>query len=239
MLRAHPLVSGEVYHLYNRGAHKEPVFIDERDYRRFLLLLYIANNSESVHLGNLLQKHKGRSFTDMFSEVDSDKALVDIFAHSLMPNHFHLVVRQKSETGITSFMKKVATAYSMYFNTKYDHSGVVFQGRFKSKNINNEPYFRYIFAYTHLNPVELIAPNWENGVTEKKISEIEKYMNEYPYSSHYDYCVGSRPERKILSYDEAPSFLKIDNDVKDLLKLLRSQTFRTVLDVGGDKGSEE
>ncbi len=223
MLRAHPLVGGEVYHIYNRGAHKERIFIDEKDYRRFLLLLYIANNTESVHLGNLLQKNKGRPWRDLFDEVDSDKALVDIFAYSLIPNHFHLVIRQKSDAGITSFMKKVATAYSMYFNTKYNHSGVVFQGRFKSKNINNEPYFRYIFAYTHLNPVELVVPNWKESVSEKDLLKIKKYMAEYQYSSHYDYCVGIRPERKILSYDEAPPFLKVSNDVEVLLESLKSQ----------------
>ncbi|MDO8517772.1 MAG: transposase [bacterium] len=217
MIRSAPLTTAETYHVYNRGAHKQSIFINDFDRDRFLLLLYIANYSERLHLGNLLQKYKGRSSMDVLTEEVVDKSLVDVFAYSLMPNHFHLILRQKADGGITTFMKKVGTAYSMYFNAKYDHSGVLFQGRFKSKHVDTDDYFRYLFAYIHLNPVELVEPGWkEHGPKNKE--EIRNFMASYRYSSHYDYALGDRVERAILSYAEAPEFLKAGNDVEDLLR---------------------
>ena len=217
MIRLVPLTTAETYHVYNRGAHKQPIFINDFDRNRFLLLLYIANHSERLHLGNLLQKYKGRSSMDVLIEEVMDKSLVDMFAYSLMPNHFHLILRQKIDGGITTFMKKVGTAYSMYFNAKYGHSGVLFQGRFKSKHVDTDDYFRYLFAYVHLNPLELVEPGWkEHGLKDNE--KIRKFMASYRYSSHYDYTLGDRVERAILSYAEAPEFLKTSNDVEDLLR---------------------
>src|SRR3990167_7803221 len=140
MLRDKPFVNGETYHLFNRGAHKQAIFKSEKDYRRFLVLLYFSNTMERVQLGNLLQ-NQGRSLIDLLEEY-VDQSLVDIFAYTLMPNHFHLVLRQKADNGISTFMKKLATAYSMYFNIKYKHSVVLFQGRFKSRHVGDEAYFR-------------------------------------------------------------------------------------------------
>jgi len=167
MLRDKPFVNGETYHLFNRGANKQTTFTSEDDYLRFLVLLYFSNTTEHVQLGNLLQ-NQGRSLIDLFSE-HIDQSLVDIFAYTLMPNHFHLVIRQKTDGGVSTFMKKLATAYSMYFNLKYGHSGVLFQGRFKSRHVGNEAYFRYIFAYVHLNSLDLFQSGWE----EKGLRDLE------------------------------------------------------------------
>ena len=219
MLRPVPFVDGEIYHIYNRGAHKQPIFQSETDYRRFQLLLHVANNSGSVHMANLLDKYKGRSFMEIFTGEETDKPFVDVIAYCLMPNHFHLVLRQKNEGGLTKFMNKVGTGYSMYFNTKYEHSGVLFQGRFKSRHVDSDEYFRYLLAYVHLNAVDLVQPNWKT----RGISEAEKvrhFINEYPFSSHQDYAVGKRPEGALLSYDFAKDFLQGRNDLEDLLQSL-------------------
>ena len=217
MLRDKPFVNGETYHLFNRGAHKQAIFKSEKDYRRFLVLLYFSNTMERVQLGNLLQ-NQGRSLIDLFSE-HIDQSLVDIFAYTLMPNHFHLVLRQKADNGISTFMKKLATAYSMYFNIKYKHSGVLFQGRFKSRHVGDEAYFRYIFAYVHLNPAELVVPEWkERTPSYLERGKIKAYLSKYAYSSHFDYAIGDRAERKILAFNEAPEFLKTCDDVEILLQ---------------------
>ena len=217
MLRRTALAVGETYHIYNRGAHKQFIFADEMDYARFLLLLYVANHSERIRLSDLLEEYPGPSWIQILSDIQTDKSLVDILAYSLMPNHFHLVLRQKTENGCTIFMKKVATAYAMYFNLKHDHSGVLFQGRFKSSHIGNEAYFRYIFSYVHLNLLDLVEPGWkENGI--KKVEAARKFVNTYPYSSFQDYVTNERPHRKILAWDEAPPFLKEMNDFEDLIK---------------------
>jgi len=223
MQRKQPLAISETYHIYNRGAHKAPIFRDDEDYRRFLLLLGLGNSINPILVRDTLVKYRDR-FSEIFlSEVPEDP-LVDILAYSLMPNHFHLVLRQRTEEGITKFMRRIMVGYSMYFNLKYDHSGVLFQGRFKSTHIDNESYFRYIFAYVHLNPLELVAPDWKK----RKISDLRRvraFMRTFKYSSYWDYCIGQRPERTLLSREEEPDFLSKQNDVEDLLKTFTENRF--------------
>ncbi len=215
MLRDKPFVNGETYHLFNRGAHKQPIFTSAEDYQRFLVLLYFSNTTEPVQLGNLLQ-NQGRSLIDLLGE-HIDQSLVDIFAYTLMPNHFHLVIRQKTEAGISTFMRKIATAYSMYFNIKYDHSGVLFQGRFKSRHVGNEAYFRYIFSYVHLNSLDLFEPGWEDQGL-KDLNGARQYVNSYRYSSFFDYVGNARAEKILLSLSQAPEFLTTQNDLETLLQ---------------------
>ncbi len=217
MLRKAPLLSGETYHVYNRGAHKYATFTDESDYRRFSALLHLANHSGPILLREILgrKKHRGRFSGEVFAERP-DKSFVDLLAYSLMPNHFHLVMRQRRDNGITKFMQKLTVSYSMYFNTKYGHSGVLFQGRFKSSHIDTEPYFRWIFSYIHLNPVSLVEPEWEErGIRDPARSK--EFLRNYRHSSYYDYYVGERPERAILAYDEANDLLDKETDLQGML----------------------
>ena len=182
MLRKTPLATGETYHVFNRGAHKAAVFHTDTDYWRFLVSMYLANNVNPVHLSNLLaaEKYQGRSLLAVFDDERPDKSFVDILAYCLMPNHVHMVVRQKSKDGISKFMRRVMTSYAMYYNLRYEHSGALFQGRFKSSHIDNEPYFRYIFAYVHLNPLGLIEPEWDkNGIRDN--SAAKKFLEGYEY----------------------------------------------------------
>ena len=111
MLRKTPLVRDEAYHIYNRGAHKYTVFTDDSDYWRFLSLLHLANHTGPVLLREILErkKHRGRFSGEIFSE-EADKSLVDLLAYSLMPNHFHLIVKQKGDDGITKFMQKLTVS---------------------------------------------------------------------------------------------------------------------------------
>jgi putative transposase len=220
MQRSVPLAVGETYHVYNRGAHKSKIFTSSPDYERMLLLLYLCNSSLPLNLRDVLSNNKGRSFADIFMSPglrgEDSSRLVDILAYCLMPNHYHLVVRQRTDQGISTFIKKIGTAYSMYFNTKYEHSGTLFQGRFKSSHIDTEAYFRYIFAYVHLNPLELVEPGWDTkGVSNRK--KAEKFMDEYPYSSFLDYSQSTRPENSILSRESEPGFLTSQNDLEELL----------------------
>jgi len=155
-------------------------------------------------------------------------AMVDILAYSLLPNHFHLVLRQRTENGITEFMRKFITAYTMYVNAKHDHSGVLFQGRFKSSHIDTESYFRWIFSYVHLNPLELNEPGWkEEGV--RDANKARAFLRNYPYSSYMDYVGGARLESKLLSTVDIPDFLK---EIDDLDQLLKTVSLNEKMEVG-------
>lgn len=225
MLRKTPFENNETYHVYNRGAHKQPIFLDAPDYRRFQLLLLIANSITPVHLSNTQYHYQGPSLIKIYDEVVIQKKLVNIIGYVLMPNHFHIVLKQEMENGITTFMKKLCTAYSMYFNIKHEHSGTVFQGRFKSKHINSAAYLRWLMAYIHLNPVGLKQKNWEQGV--RADVETKKFLSNYSFSSLPDFNNSTRPERAILADRASLPFesgeIKEFADFHALIKIVNDQ----------------
>mgnify|MGYP000859478265 CR=1 FL=1 len=196
-LRKVNLVSGEIYHIYNRGVDKREIFVDDKDRIRFihdlfefnngkpsLKINYFYNNSE-VGLPNIKRKPR--------------EALVEILAYCLMDNHFHLLVRQKKEKGITEFMRKLGTGYTNYFNKKYERSGALFQGKFKSKHIEKDAHLMYLPIYIHLNPLDFEFKEWREG----KIGDAHKaldFLDKYRWSSYLDY-VGKKNFPSIIEKD--------------------------------------
>src|SRR3989338_5492140 len=132
---------GEFYHIYNRGTEKRKIFLSARDHERFLSLLYLANGEERVDM-----KRQGRTLSELMLQ-DKGKKLVEVCAYCLMPNHFHLILKEIDEGGISKFMQKIITGYTMYFNKNYERSGALFQGKFKSEHAKNDRYLKYLIAY--------------------------------------------------------------------------------------------
>jgi putative transposase len=202
---------GEYYHVYNRGILKNPIFLDEADKERFIKLLFICNSDKSV----IFRLVQGRPLY----KIDIGNTLVDIGAYCLMPNHFHILIREKVENGLSIFMGKLSTAYAMYFNTKYERKGILFEGRFSAKHIDTDEYLNWVFSYIHLNPVKLIDSNWkEDGVSDP--TKAESFMQNYRYSSYYDYFLGDRVEKIILDKDAFPEHFSQLNDFKELIEEL-------------------
>jgi len=185
-------VPSEFYHLYNRGVEKRNIFLNEKDYDRFLSLLYLCNATEPVHL-----QHRGSTFTEA-AQVSRKDTLIDIASYCLMPNHFHLLVREKEEGNISRFMQKLATGYTMYFNTKRERSGSLFEGTFKARHVDDDRYLKYVIAYINLNPIKLIEPSWkETGIKDRK--KAEKFLEHYRYSSYLDHLQQGRVEKCIIN----------------------------------------
>lgn len=186
-----PLAPNKIYHIYNRGTDKRKIFLEHRDYARFLSLLYLSNGTSSVHISN----HQGSTLMELLS-LEKGEPLVDIAAYCLMPNHFHLLLKQKVDGGISKFMQKLTTGYTMYFNTKYQRSGTLFQGKFKSKQTGEDRYLKYLLSYIHLNP--------------------SKYAT-YPYSSYFDFIGKERPENKLLNRECLPLYFSSPQKFKEEL----------------------
>jgi len=132
----------------------------------------------------------------------------------LMPNHFHLyiTVSQRCNLGgnISLFIKKLCTAYSMYFNKRYSRTGGLFEGTFKSNRVISDQYARYLFSYIHLNPVKLIDSLWkENGIQDHKKTLL--FLDQYPWSSYHYYRGKSKLENKILSPNDFPGYFTDPN----------------------------
>lgn len=199
-IRKTNLVQGEYYHIYNRGNSKQKIFNDKEDYLRFISLLYISNSSESFNLYDLNRETDFNVY-----EVERINLLVDIGAFCLMPNHFHILITEKTEGGISKFMQKLSTAYSMYYNQKYKRTGSLFEGKFKSQHANTDRHLKYLFSYIHLNPIKLIQKDWEEkGIKNKK--EAIDYLNKYSYSSYLDFVGEKRIQNKILNIKSFPKY---------------------------------
>lgn len=141
---------------------------------------------------------------DLYS-IETKDHLVSIGAYVFMPNHFHILLTEKLEGGISKFMQKVLTAYAMYYNKKYGRTGGLFEGKFKSEHSGTDRYLKYLFSYIHLNPVKLIQKDWkERGLKNKK--EAFEFLRNYEYSSFVDYVGESRKEGKILNKKAFPNY---------------------------------
>ncbi len=212
MYRKAPFAENEYYHVYSRGVEKRKIFLNAKDYDRFVALLYIMNQDISFRMDNFLQAHKN-NLAEIFKE-EKNKTLVSILGYCLMPNHFHLILYEHTEGGISKFMGKLLTAYSMYFNTKYERSGPLLTRPFRSEHVSGESQYMYIFSYVHLNPISIIDKNWkENGVKNKK--EADKFLKNYKYSSYLDFLGNSRPESVIIDFSLIPEYIKnMDMDFK-------------------------
>ncbi len=188
-LRKDNLVSGQIYHIYNRGVDKRDIFMDDEDRFRFIHDLFEFNDSNpSPNINNFLNSKKRESLEVGLPKIDKKprKVLVEILVFCMMDNHFHLIVRQKIENGITLFMRKLGTGYTNYFNKKYDRNGALFQGRFKSVCVKDDSHLMYLPIYIHLNPLDLKFHEWR----EKKIKnyiEAIKFLDSYRWSSYLDY----------------------------------------------------
>lgn len=187
-----PFAPGEWYHLYSRGIEKRQIFIDEADFRRFRALLYLANSVKAVNFDTI----RNIPYEEIFT-LPRGKTLVSIGAYCMMTNHPHLIVQEKEEGGITTFMHKFGTAYTSYFNRKHKRVGNLMVKPFRSKHIGDDKYLRWVIQYVHLNPAEIFEPTWKMGKV-RNIEILGKQLLDYKFSSLPDYFGETRPERSIL-----------------------------------------
>ncbi len=198
----------EFYHIYNRGTEKRITFSGRVDYERFLALLYLCNSKENIHLNN----YPGLSLAERLSLERTD-SIVNICAYCLMPNHFHLILQEKEKGGISRFMQKVTTGYTMYFNKRNERTGALFQGKFKATYAKKDEYLKYLISYIHLNPIKIIDPKWkENGIKNKR--RAGNFLDQYFYSSYLDYCGKKRLEEKIINKAALPKYFGSVNNFK-------------------------
>jgi len=198
---------GEYYHILNRGTEKRKIFLTNKDKDRFVKLLFVCNSEKPV-IFKLIQG-------EPLEKIDRGEILVDILCYCLMDNHFHILLKEKTEGGISLFMNKLCTAYSMYFNTKNERAGNLFQGNFKAFHANDDEYLKYLFSYIHLNPIKLIDPAWKD----KKVTNIKKakeFLQKYKYSSYIDYIGINREENLILNKEETPEYFEDKKEFKEM-----------------------
>lgn len=146
-MRKEPLLTGQYYHVYNRGVDKRDIFMSKNDLERFVLCIKEFNTI--IPIGSIESSLKNK--TDLQRLKNEDKTLVSIVCYSFNPNHIHFIIKQEVDNGISEFMKRLLGGYAKYFNTIHKRSGALFQGRFKSKLLNDNAYFLKIRPYVNTN----------------------------------------------------------------------------------------
>lgn len=169
--RITPLVNGEYYHIFNRGSEKRDIFSQTRDYKRFRKTMYFYQFLGPKPSFSKFSKSDLNSFSP-----DNNKKLVEILCFCLMPNHFHFLVKQLKDSGISTFISQLSNSYTKYFNTKYNRVGPLLQGAFKAVRIQTEEHLIHVSRYIHLNPI---------------VSGLVKKLNVYPWSSYPEYINNS------------------------------------------------
>ena len=168
--------AGGYYHIYNRGVEKRQIFMDDMDYSVFISYLasYLSFPIPQDLQGWSLQVDKvspSKVPKNYFGEIK-------LLAYCLMPNHFHLMVKQESEHGIDHFMRSLLTKYVRYFNSKHKRVGPLFQGIYKAVRVENEYQFVYLSKYIHRNPIDLFAcKDGPCRLEDYKYSSYGNYLN--------------------------------------------------------------
>lgn len=162
-----PLVTGEFYHIFNRGNEKRNIFTKPRDYKRFLQTFYY------YQFQGPKQSFSKYAKSDLnFFRPSPEKKLVDIICYCFMPNHFHFLIKQLKDSGVSTFLSQISNSYTKYFNTKYTRVGALLQGAFKAVRIETDEQLIHTSRYIHLNPV---------------VSGLVKKPEEYQWSSYLEY----------------------------------------------------
>jgi len=202
---------GEFYHLYSRGVEKREVFLDNNDFRRFIFLLYHCNNTDTVVIRDIIKKDSLFDFN-----LSKRNTFVDIGAYCLMTNHFHLLIKEKTNNGISKFMQKLLTAYTMYFNKKYKRVGPLFCGKFQAQHADSDEYLKYLYSYIHLNPLKIFQVSWKDvGIHDVKKAKV--FLDNYKNSSYLDYTGIKRKEGSILNTTAFPDYFERGNSFSQMV----------------------
>ncbi|MEA3272907.1 MAG: transposase [Patescibacteria group bacterium] len=216
-MRQVQFVEEEYYHIYNRGVDKRKIFMGDEHKDRYRFLHDLFEFNDEKYAPAFCRRNLDTRCPTVGS-ADLRKRLVEIICFCLMPNHFHLILKQLKEGGISAFMHKMGQGYAKYFNRKYDRSGALFQGAFQAVHVRTDEQMMHLSRYIHLNPVDIFQPKWkENGINDLK--GIRDFLKNYRWSSYLDY-IGTKNYPSLINREFImKSYFK---DEKDYEKFVMS-----------------
>lgn len=212
-------VENGYYHIYNRGVEKRIIFQDDQDYRVFLHLLkyYLSpldDKTEHPVVSAGINMVRPRPLSNLFGKAQ-------LICYCLMPNHFHLLIKQVSKDSMTQLLRNISTSYSMYFNKRNNRVGGLFQGKYKAALIENDSYLLHLSRYIHANPIGL----------SKRLTGSD--LVNYPYSS-YAYFIGG----KNAEWVNPQIILKFFENKNKFPFLLKYNSYKTFVEGGRSDAKE-
>jgi len=198
----------EIYHIYNRSIAGRPIFTFKKNKERALFALYFYQKTPlPSSLSHYLQATvKQRKVLDKL--LDKAKRLIDIYAFCLMPNHFHLLVKENKEKGISKFLADFQNSYTRYYNLFHESKGHVFQGQFEAVRVETDEQLLHVSRYIHLNPYSSFV-----------VKDYEE-LKEYQWSSLPEYLGNNKKSYEIYQKDYLINFFK---DLKEFEQFIFNQ----------------
>lgn len=176
--RLTPLVNDQIYHVFNRGIDHRPTFTDKNEFKRAMTTLdfyrYAIPPTKLSKFLKLSNDDRNKLMEEMRT---TNQTLVEILAFCLMPNHFHFLLRQKQNNGISKFMANFQNSYTRYFNTKAERSGPLFLDQFKAVLINTDEHLLHVSRYIHLNPYTSYIVKTFEDLINYPWSSLKEYLN--------------------------------------------------------------
>ena len=201
------IAPGEHYHIFNRGSNKQIIFLDDTDRVRFLfLILYFQSPTILQNIGRPVRHFVKHSVFNIERDIEReivDKRFVEVLGFCLMPNHFHLIIKEVEEGGISQYMQRVLNAYTKYFNTKYKKSGHLFQGPYRAVHVKDNRQLLHLSAYIHKNPREI--KGWVDNEEKYKWSSYQDFISENRWD---DLLVPTLISKQFKNKDEYKKFVK-------------------------------
>lgn len=214
-IRKVPLITGQIYHIFNRGIDKRTTFANTYEYARaYQIMKFYRFSIPPFSLSRFLRL--GNSKREKLQESSWGEKLVNIFAYCFMPNHFHFILEQQVDGGISKYVGQFLNSYTRYFNIKNERVGQLFLDQFKNVLVENEEQLLHLSRYVHLNPYSSLV-----------ISSLGELMK-YEWSSLGEYIGGSEDgvcdKAMIMSYfktkDSYKNFVLDQADYQRYLKRL-------------------
>jgi len=212
--RKTPLVNNEIYHIVNRGISHQPVFLNKRHYQRALQTIFYYQNKQLPFKYSRFITLSNERRLEILEELKTQREfLVEIIAFCLMPSHFHLLLKQIVDEGISKFMSNFTNSYTRYFNTRNERKGSLFQGKFKAVRIKTDEQLIHVSRYIHLNPY--------SSYVIKTLKELGNYL----YSSFPEYLEKSENgfcDKEIVldQFKDIKSYKKFVSDQADYQRKL-------------------
>jgi len=202
--RKAPLIKYQIHHVFNRGVNKKPIFHYKRDYQRVVNLInYYKYKKTPLSYSRFIAQSESKKEEIFRSLKIKKRKKVELIAFCLMPNHFHLLLKQLDVNGISNYMREFQNSYARYFNTKNNNTGPLLEGRFKAVRIEDDNQLIHVSRYIHLNPFSSFI-----------VKDVGK-LNKYPWSSFTEYI-----DKKQKSICSAREILKMFKNSKKYVQFV-------------------
>ncbi len=197
-------VSDGYYHVYNRGVNKADIFLDEQDYRVFLSYLNTCLTPKDekklrIKVTDESLSYKERGVAARELRLKNFTGKIDLLAYCLMPNHFHLLLKQTDEEDMSAFVQAIMIRFTMYENRRHKRIGRVFQGPYKAVLITSDAQLLHVSRYIHRNPFSLKRPRLLRLDPEIRLQALRSQPSSYPNYLGEIHQAWIKPQ-EILSY---------------------------------------